>query len=332
MILLILFYNIFICMTSYKISRQVRNNLILAYNYTQAEEELKLSEQRFEAILHQAPTGIFYYDSDLILHECNEGFSKIIKSPKDKVRGLKMRSIPDSRVLAAIEKAIGGENGYYEGPYNTISGSTLHITLRTSPIRDSADSVIGGVAIVEDITEKTRIQQEIHHQAYHDSLTGLPNRQLMKDRLSQALKSAQRHNHKGVLLYLDLDKFKQINDSMGHQSGDRLLKDVSSRLLSELRDEDTVSRMGGDEFVILLPEIITDMDSSVTFARTVADKIHTTMNRPFSSERPVLSYIGQYRGYHFRRRGTVSRNSSEIRGYCHVQCQGGRTKPYQLLP
>ncbi len=280
-ILLILFYNFFICTTSYRISRQVRNNLILAYNFTQAEEELNLSEQRFETIFHQAPTGIFYYDSDLILHECNEGFSKIINSPKNRVRGLKLKGIPDTRVLPAIEKAIGGENGYYEGPYNTISELSLYITLRTSPIRDSAGSVTGGVAIVEDITEKTRIQQEIHHQAYHDALTGLPNRQLMRDRLSQALKSAQRHNHKGVLLYLDLDKFKQINDSMGHQTGDILLKEVASRLLSELRDEDTVSRMGGDEFVILLPEIITDMDSSVIFARTVADKIHATLGRPF---------------------------------------------------
>jgi diguanylate cyclase (GGDEF)-like protein len=101
--------------------------------------------------------------------------------------------------------------------------------------------------------------------AYHDALTGLPNRVLLGDRLAQALATAKRNASAGALMILDLDRFKDINDTLGHSTGDALLKEVSSRLTGLLRKSDTVSRMGGDEFVLLLPTIA-DSDSSGVIA------------------------------------------------------------------
>ena len=281
-VILIIAYDLYISITSRKLYEQIRNNLIEAYNLWKGEDSLKMSERRYESIFLEASTGIFYYNSSLILKDCNRGFSAILHSPREVLSGLKMMDLPDKRIMPALKAALTGEEGYYEGLYHTLkSDRDIHVRLRTSPLRNAAGTIWGGVGIVEDISEKTRIEQEIHHQAYHDTLTNLPNRQLLTDRLSQALKSAQRHIHKGVILFLDLDKFKLINDTMGHQTGDLLLKEVGARLSSILRKEDTVSRIGGDEFVILLPEIISDHDSSVLYARSVADKIHSVLKESF---------------------------------------------------
>ncbi len=107
---------------------------------------------------------------------------------------------------------------------------------------------------VEDITAQYNYRQQLEYQATHDPLTGLPNRNLLQDRLQQALCLAQRHGNRGALAFVDLDNFKFVNDSLGHGVGDRLLREVASRLRDCLRDSDTVARYGGDEFVLILGE------------------------------------------------------------------------------
>ena len=288
MIMLIVF-NLFLCGTALTLYRKIKKNLSLEFDHRSALKKLNLSEQRFEQIFHEAPTGIFYYNRDLILEDCNEGLLDILQAYKVSLKGLALDQMPDKRMTGALQQIREDKNGYYEGPYHTMTSDLdLIITLRTSPIKNSRGEIVGGVAIMEDITERVRIQNAIRHQAYHDSLTGLPNRQLLMDRLSQALKSAQRHHHKGVLLYMDLDKFKLINDSTGHQAGDRLLKQVSLRLTEILREEDTVSRVGGDEFVILLPEITPEEEASVLYTSQVADKIHNVFSPPFAIDGQMI--------------------------------------------
>jgi len=143
-------------------------------------------------------------------------------------------------------------------------------------ILDKQEHLVGFVLMLNDITERRRYEDTIHHLAYHDALTGLPNRVLLNDRLGQALASSQRNATRGALMILDLDRFKDVNDTLGHSMGDLLLKEVSKRLLELLRKSDTVSRMGGDEFVLLLPSITTAQSAAVTAA-----KIVTAFREPF---------------------------------------------------
>ena len=124
-----------------------------------------------------------------------------------------------------------------------------------SPIYSKKGQVIGSVMVFQDVTESRMISKRMNHLAHHDSLTGLPNRLLLLDRLNQACKRADRNEHSFAVIFIDLDKFKNINDSLGHDAGDVLLKEVSHRLHKGLRSCDTVARMGGDEFVILVDSI-----------------------------------------------------------------------------
>jgi diguanylate cyclase (GGDEF)-like protein/PAS domain S-box-containing protein len=134
-------------------------------------------------------------------------------------------------------------------------GSELCIEDSCAPIHDRSGRITGAVMVFEDVTVSRGLSRQIVYQATHDSLTDLPNRSLLSDRLAQAIAAVHRHNRSLALLYLDVDRFKLINDSLGHAIGDRLLQSIALRLTAALRITDTVSRMGGDEFVIMLTDI-----------------------------------------------------------------------------
>ncbi|MBN1498879.1 MAG: GGDEF domain-containing protein [Spirochaetes bacterium] len=254
-----------------------------------ARNELRISETRFSAIFNEAPIGIFYYNSDFVIIECNEYFSKILRAPKPALIGLNMKKLNDLRIFPAISAIFEGKIGKYEGEYSTkISGTTLWVGLQTAPIYDKIGNISGGVGIVEDFTEKRKVEEKIEYQAYHDSLTLLPNRDLLLDRLKMAVKQSRRHGYKGALLFLDLDRFKTINDSLGHQIGDILLKQVANRLFNLTREEDTVARLGGDEFVILLPELSDDLHHALSYTKMVADKVHEALSVAFDVEGHVI--------------------------------------------
>jgi diguanylate cyclase (GGDEF)-like protein/PAS domain S-box-containing protein len=147
------------------------------------------------------------------------------------------------------------------------------------PQEISISAIEGGgfVCVVRDVTERTYAEDQIKHLAYHDALTNLPNRLLMKDRLSVAISHAQRDKTRLAVLFLDLDRFKVINDSLGHNIGDQLLQAVAARLSSCVRDSDTVSRLGGDEFTVILPDLGRSDDGAI-----VAEKILDAIRHPFS--------------------------------------------------
>jgi len=134
----------------------------------------------------------------------------------------------------------------------------------------------GTYVVGRDITERLASEKLIHFQAYHDLLTGLPNRALFHDRLSNTISNARRENDRLSVLFLDLDRFKVVNDTLGHSVGDELLKQVANRLRSCLREGDTVARLGGDEFIVLLPNINSD-----DIARLVAKKLVDAIKQPF---------------------------------------------------
>ena len=143
-------------------------------------------------------------------------------------------------------------------------GSESSIEDSAAPIHDRSGSVTGAVIVFHDVTDSRAMTQEMSHLAQHDILTDLPNRMLLKDRISQAIVAARRNNTKVAVLFLDLDGFKDINDSLGHAVGDNVLQSVAKRLVSCVRSSDTVSRQGGDEFVVLLSEIKQPSDAGIT--------------------------------------------------------------------
>ena len=144
-----------------------------------------------------------------------------------------------------------------------------------APIHDRRGRVTGAVMVFHDVSTTRALSLNLAHQAQHDSLTDLPNRVLLDDRLTNAIGLRRRHGLKLGVLYLDLDRFKNINDSLGHEVGDRLLKEVARRLLACVRGSDTVSRQGGDEFVILLSELAAGQDAAIS-----ADKVLQALGTP----------------------------------------------------
>lgn len=155
-------------------------------------------------------------------------------------------------------------------------GTTIAIEDSAAPICDRIGEVIGAVLVFHDVSDKRALVQQLSYQAHHDALTGLPNRILFKDRAQQAIAQAHRHQACVALLFLDLDRFKFINDTLGHSEGDQLLRATGERLSACLREGDTVSRQGGDEFLILLPEIRSEDD-----AAQVAQKLMNVFVTPF---------------------------------------------------
>ncbi|BFM09724.1 EAL domain-containing protein [Halioxenophilus aromaticivorans] len=156
---------------------------------------------------------------------------------------------------ALTQKAMHGIIESKEWTYVQKNGQTLPVNLTTTVMRHQDGKPSGFLFVSYDITEQKKANDYIEHLAHHDSLTGLPNRALMHDRLSQSVCLAKRHSVKTGILAIDLDHFKRVNDTLGHLAGDELLKEVAKRLQKTVRDSDTVCRMGGDEFVIILDDI-----------------------------------------------------------------------------
>jgi diguanylate cyclase (GGDEF)-like protein/PAS domain S-box-containing protein len=154
-------------------------------------------------------------------------------------------------------------------------GSETYIEDSAAPIHDRRGGVSGAVIVFRDVTAARELSLKMSHLAQHDSLTDLPNRLLLNDRLGQAIAMAQRHRTKLAVLYVDIDRFKHVNDSAGHAAGDRLLQSVANRLLDCMRSSDTVSRQGGDEFVVLLCDVASTKD-----AAGAAEKMLLALGRP----------------------------------------------------
>jgi len=155
--------------------------------------------------------------------------------------------------------------------YRAGDGRIIPAEVSTSRIQLDTGNML--LCIARDISERENAAERIQHLAYHDTLTDLPNRTLLTDRVNRALARARRTHQIGALLFLDLDKFKRINDSLGHSVGDELLKELARRLRRALREEDTVARLGGDEFVVLLEGLGQRQDRAVEKAREIAEKV-----------------------------------------------------------
>jgi diguanylate cyclase (GGDEF)-like protein/PAS domain S-box-containing protein len=225
-------------------------------------------------IVEQSFDGILSVRVDGRIETANDAAARMFGCHAAELVGRHMLQLfPDLARYRALESRSGGGDRL-EGQAQRQDGSAFPVELSLRPTVVEDQRLL--IAIVRDITRAKAQERRLRHQAVHDSLTGLPNRMLLKDRLTQALRAAVRAGAPLALLLLDLDRFKEINDTLGHHVGDLLLIEFAERLQDCIRESDTIARLGGDEFAILLPAA-----SDVARARSVAGRITEAVQRPF---------------------------------------------------
>ena len=240
------------------------------------EEALRQSEERYRTILAEIEEG--YYEVDLAgnIKFVNKAACRQFGYSEEELVGSNYRVYVLKEDIKSVFKA--WNKVYKTGeplksyPFATVrkDGTQMFVENSVSPLRDKAGMIIGFRAVSRDVTQRKQFEQKLADMATHDSLTGLPNRTLLSDRLTMGLALSRRSGNRLAVLMLDLDKFKAINDTLGHGAGDQLLKSVAERLLSVTRKSDTVARIGGDEFVLVLPQI-SGPDNAAVLAQRILD-------------------------------------------------------------
>ena len=242
-----------------------------------AEQSLRESEQRFRSALDYAPNGIALLSTEGYFGQVNNALCVLLGYDDNEIKGtaLQKHTCPADRISTdtVIERLLHSRSPSQRLEMRMVrkDGRMIWVQMTISLVRDGQDEPSYFIAQFEDITERKNAQEQIHQLAYYDALTGLPNRRLLLDRLGQALIQARRHERTLAVMFLDLDEFKQINDTLGHDVGDALLKVVAGRMVNAVRSGDVVARQGGDEFIIVLTEI-SDVDAATMVAEKIIEK------------------------------------------------------------
>jgi len=275
-----------------KINRAL--NLEIAIRHRQ-ERELRIAATTFES--HDA---IIVTDPDGTILRVNNAFSQITGYSAEEVIGRNPRLLSsgyhDKHFFRQLYEALAKNNRWQGEVWNRRKNGEIYPEwLTLTGVRDNDNRLTHYVGIFSDVSEKKASEREIHNLAFYDPLTTLPNRRLLLERLKQEISAAKRQRCYGALFFLDLDHFKTLNDSRGHQVGDELLIQVAQRLTAIIRDEDTACRLGGDEFIVLIPGRYPKLRQATDHAAMLAEKILAAINQPFvvqGSELHFSSSVG----------------------------------------
>ena len=241
-----------------------------------AEEELYRAHQMLQTVLNTIPQRVFWKDRNCTYVGCNRAFATDagLNNPAEIIGKSDFDLVwSETAEVYRTDDKLVMEQGSAKLGYEEIQdrADRGRVWLRTSklPLWDREGKVIGVIGTYEDITARKLAEERVQYLAYYDALTGLPNRTLLQDRLAKALAGARRRKDKVAILFLDLDRFKDINDSLGHSVADLLLQEVAERLKTWAREQDTVARVGGDEFLIVLTGLKDVADAAVATERIV---------------------------------------------------------------
>ncbi|HET9699996.1 MAG TPA: EAL domain-containing protein [Burkholderiales bacterium] len=245
-----------------------------------AEESLRLAARVFDT----AAEGIIVLDAQERILSVNRAFCEISGYSREEVIGESASILRPGLQGESFFKDVArslAESSQWQGEMwnRRKDGTPLPSWVSVSAVRDQAGEVVNLVCILNDISSLKESQQRLEQLANHDSLTGLPNRNLLQDRVTHGMDKARRNRERLALLYLDLDNFKIVNDTLGHDAGDRLLVQVAARLRECARDRDTVARLGGDEFVVVLDEVADPQQVA-----RMADRVAEHFREPFTIE------------------------------------------------
>jgi diguanylate cyclase (GGDEF)-like protein/PAS domain S-box-containing protein len=264
--------------------------------YRQLEEALTKSEERYRTVLEQMEEA--YYETDIAGNFTffNDAMCRQLGYSREELMGMSFKVLtpPEDvkRIFGLYNQVYRTGEPFTSVPIERIRKDGTRISVESSifPLRNESGEITGFRGLAGDVTERRQFEQKLAEMATHDALTGLPNRALLSDRFTVALELSRRTGNRLAVMMLDLDRFKAVNDSMGHGVGDRLLKAVGKRLKVIMRKSDTVARIGGDEFVVLLPQI-PHADEVAKFAQRILDAFREPF--VFNGYRPhVTTSIG----------------------------------------
>ena len=274
--------------TTVRSTRDANNKAIDIIASTRDITERKQTEQqlRIAATAFESHEGMMVIDANHIILRVNKAFTDITGYSAEEVVGKHSRIRQSDRhnpdFYAAIWESINN-TGVWEGELlrRRKNGKTYPEYLTVTAVKDTQDRVTHYVSTFSDMTLRQAAAEQIERLAFYDPLTNLPNRRLLQDRLKLALASSHRNGRYGALLFIDLDNFKTLNDTLGHDMGDLLLQQVAERLTACVREGDTVARLGGDEFVVMLEDLSKEGFEAARQAETLANKMLMLFNRPF---------------------------------------------------
>jgi diguanylate cyclase (GGDEF)-like protein/PAS domain S-box-containing protein len=247
----------------------------------QAQSALRAREERFELLFNRASEGILIMLPTGAIVAANESFARMHGYRPHEMETLSLRELdtPDTLPLlpGRLKRILAGETLTFEVEHYHKDGHIVPLEVTSSLIVSNGESLIQ--AFHRDITERKLAEARINNLAFYDPLTNLPNRRLLMDRLAQACNAGARHQQMSALLFIDLDNFKTLNDTLGHHQGDILLTQVAQRLSGCVREGDTVARLGSDEFVVILEDLSRNEIEAATQTKTISEKILTTLNQ-----------------------------------------------------
>jgi diguanylate cyclase (GGDEF)-like protein/PAS domain S-box-containing protein len=263
------------------LSRVVKQLESLFGRITNREEALRAAEEQFRSAFENAAIGMALVSLDGHWLRVNEALAGITGYSRQRLTGMSFRQLTPAEDLVENDVALaalvsGAQTSYTtEKRYLRADGATVWVSLSVSVVRDADGQPLHLISQMQDISARKAAEQELARRALHDPLTGLPNRLLFTDRVEVAVARSDRSTSPVAVFFVDLDRFKLVNDSLGHAIGDRLLVGVASRLATHIRPTDTISRFGGDEFTVLCE------DADEERAGQVAERILKSLQDPF---------------------------------------------------
>ena len=234
--------------------------VIINYIHKQKKEVEALETQHtlLHSFFKNAPLGIFTFNKDLTITDCNEQLTVLFDHKAHSIIGMSLNDIPDKRPINALKGSLTKGIQIYKGPYVSLSGENFQIEAKAFSYLDGQDNIKGGIGIIEDKTTEYLALQKLEHMVEHDVLTDLLNRRGFTNYMKEVIRDPKHNEYFSILFYLDLNQFKGINDSLGHAVGDEVLIDISKRLRQVLGKECMISRLGGDEFIIMAAHVSKD--------------------------------------------------------------------------
>lgn len=249
--------------------------------YVQKKEinSLKSEHILMHELFKNAPLGIFTYNKNLVILDANNALMNIFNRKREDIIGMDIHKLPDSRPRDVFKQALYEGSSAYTGPYVSIYGEEFWFDIKAFSFKIN-DSYIG-IGMIENKSKEHTAVEKLEHMVNHDALTGLLNRRGFRAYIHDMVTGIEHKNHYSSLFYLDLNQFKGINDSMGHAVGDKVLLGISNRLRKAIKDESMLSRLGGDEFIILVPYISKDEEDAINKIQGYIKEIQEIFDKPF---------------------------------------------------